>query len=247
MSASTSAAILGGAAAARPSSSCVKRSPVTSARSTFGSNREDATSSSSPLNAASVVQKASDDASASKTTSAASGEGFGPHGPLLIRILGGLGLRNLRRRLSEHRGLVGRSAGAPHSLQIEVVLLDERRQTGADEAHLHLDRGVDLGRRLLKHGVLGDEIGVPPSLQSPRRGLIEGFTVVELVHPPSSVRGAVGAVSTGRRRKRDIIVATTSPKRCRSEGQRNEGDDPAADRPPPGQSGHQRHPPGHDR
>src|SRR5262245_26458922 len=79
VSASTSAAISAGAAASSPSRASAKRSPVTNARMTSGSNFDDATLSSSPLNVLSALQKRFDESSATKRTSAAGGDGAVPH------------------------------------------------------------------------------------------------------------------------------------------------------------------------
>ena len=100
-----------------------------------------------------------------------------------------------------------RQSLTPHPLQVEVVPLQERGQNGADVTHLDRDLVADHRRRLLEHGLLGDEVGVPEPAKSGRVGLVEALATIELVHLPGSVGVAVGAVRAGDRCERGLVAS----------------------------------------
>ena len=122
---------------------------------------------------------------------------------------GVLDLLYVRRRLFEE-GLLGSSAFTLDPLHVEVVLLEQRGQTGSDGAHFDRELIADLRRRLLEQGLFGDEVLVPIRPKSGGVGLIIALTTVELVHLPGPVGVAVGAVRARHRCKRGLIAVSAA-------------------------------------
>ena len=136
-----------------------------------------------------------------------------PAGLVLVGVLGSLSLLHFSGRRPEEHVLLSRTALTLHLLQVEVVLLEQRGQLGADATDLDPDLVADLRGRLLEHCLLGDEVFIPPRAKGSRIGLVERPACIELVDLPRPVRLTVGAVRARDRCERGL-VAVTAPTAC---------------------------------